>query len=116
MENKVLETIKKYKLIEEGDKIVVAVSGGPDSISMLDILLKLKKRKKINCELIVAHINHMIREEATEDEQFVENFCKKNNIKCYIKRIDVPKYANNNKIGHEEAGRVVRYQFFDEIM
>ena len=116
MENKVLETIKKYKIIEEGDKIVVAVSGGPDSISMLDILLKLKKRKKINCELIVAHINHMIREEATEDEQFVENFCKKNNIKCYIKRIDVPKYANNNKIGHEEAGRVVRYQFFDEIM
>lgn len=116
MENKVLETIKKYKLIEKGDKIVVAVSGGPDSISMLDILLKLKKRKEINCELIVAHINHMIREEATEDEQFVENFCKKNNIKCYIKRIDVPKYANNNKIGHEEAGRVVRYQFFDEIM
>lgn len=116
MENKVLETIKKYKLIEEGDKIVVAVSGGPDSISMLDILFKLKKRKEINCELIVAHINHMIREEATEDEKFVENFCKKNNIKCYIKRIDVPKYANNNKIGHEEAGRVVRYQFFDEIM
>ena len=95
MENKVLETIKKYKLIEEGDKIVVAVSGGPDSISMLDILLKLKKRKEINCELIVA---------------------QKNNIKCYIKRIDVPKYANNNKIGHEEAGRIVRYQFFDEIM
>ena len=116
MENKVLETIKKYKLIEKGDKIVVAVSGGPDSISMLDILLKLKKRKEINCELIVAHINHMIREEATEDEQFVENFCKKNNLKCYIKRIDVPKYANNNKIGHEEAGRIVRYKFFDEIM
>ena len=59
MKEKVLETIKKYNLIEAGDKIVLGVSGGPDSISMLDILRQLKK--EIGFEIYVAHINHMIR-------------------------------------------------------
>ena len=116
MINKVLNTITKHKLIENGDKILAAVSGGPDSIAMLDVLLKIKNGDLIKFDIIVAHVNHMIREEATSDEQFVENYCKKNKIKCFVKRIDVPEYANNNKIGHEEAGRILRYKFFDEIM
>ena len=69
MKNKVLNTIKKYNLIESGDKIILAVSGGPDSISMLDILNNIKNDKNIdiNFEIIVAHVNHMIRKEAIED-------------------------------------------------
>ena len=113
MEKKVLDTIKKFNLIEEGDRIVMAVSGGPDSIAMLDILIKI--RDKLNFTLCVAHVNHMIREEAEEDKKFVENYCKKNNIDFYSKSIDVQKLANNNKIGTEEAGRLVRYEFFDEV-
>ena len=64
---KVEKTINKYNLIIPGDKVVLAVSGGPDSISMLDILLRIKERKfgKSNPEpmatLVVAHVNHMIR-------------------------------------------------------
>ena len=63
---KVLETIKKYNLIEKADKIVVGVSGGPDSICLINILNDIKNDKMINLnfELIVAHVNHMIREEA----------------------------------------------------
>lgn len=114
MEKKVLDTIKKFNLIEEGDRIVMAVSGGPDSIAMLDILIKI--RDKLNFSLCVAHVNHMIREEAEEDKKFVENYCKKNNIDFYSKSIDVQKLANNNKIGTEEAGRLVRYDFFDEVL
>ena len=114
MESKVLKTIKKYNLIEENDKIVAAVSGGPDSLSMLDILLKLKDQ--LNIDIIVAHVNHMIREEAIDDEEFVKSYCDNNKIKCYIKRIDVINYANNNKIGLEEAGRILRYEFFEEVM
>ena len=72
----VLETIKKYNLIEQNDKIVCAVSGGPDSICMLDILRRIKDEKQINFDIIVCHINHMIRVEATADEQYVENYCK----------------------------------------
>ena len=66
--------------------------------------------------IIVAHINHMIRDEADSDEEFVRNFCEKIGVDFYSKRIDVKDIANNNKIGLEEAGRIARYDFFDEIM
>lgn len=118
MKNKVLKTIKKYNLIENGDKIVLAVSGGPDSIAMLDILNEINYDEKINLkfEIIVSHVNHMIRKEATEDEEYVRKYCKEKNIEFYSKSIDVQKLANNNKIGTEEAGRLARYNFFDEIL
>ena len=114
MKNKVIYTIKKYNLIQEGDKIVLGVSGGPDSISMLDILNNIKK--EFGFEIYVAHINHMIREEAIEDEKYVQQYCEKNDIKFFTKRIDVQQIANLQKIGTEEAGRKVRYEFFEEIL
>lgn len=118
MIKKVLNTITKYNLIESGDKIILGVSGGPDSICMLDILNKISNDKeiKLNFKIIVAHINHMIREEASDDEAFVKAFCEKNEIEFYSKSIDVLNLANNSKIGTEEAGRKVRYEFFDEVM
>lgn len=114
MEDEVLKTITKYGLIKSGDKLVLAVSGGPDSIFMLDILNKLKE--KLDFEIAVCHVNHMIREEAGMDEEFVQNFCDKIGVKCFVKRIDVKNFANNKKIGTEEAGRIIRYRFFDEVM
>ena len=116
MKKKVLETIKKYNLINENDKIVCGVSGGPDSICMLDILRRIKEEENIKFELIVAHINHLIREEATDDELYVESYCSKYSIPFYAKRADVVKIAEENKQGTEEAGRAVRYEFFDEIL
>ena len=116
MKQKVIETIRKYNLIKDGDKIVLGVSGGPDSISMLNILKEIKDEQIIKFEIYVAHINHMIREEAIDDEKFVEDYCNRNNIKCYIKRIDINKIANDMKIGTEEAGRNARYNFFEEIL
>ena len=116
MEEKVLETIKKYNLIENGDKLVLAVSGGPDSISMLNILNEIKKDGIISFEFVVAHVNHMIRKEAKEDEEYVKKYCNENKIEFYSKSIDVKKLANNNKVGTEEAGRMVRYKFFDEVL
>ena len=116
MKDLVLNTIRKYNLIENGDKIVLGVSGGPDSISMLDILNAIKQEKIFDFEIIVAHINHGLRKEAIDDEKYVQEYCNKNQIKYYIKRIDIKQYANNNKIGTEEAGRKARYDFFDEIL
>lgn len=117
MKNKVLKTIQKYTLIENGDILVLGVSGGPDSITMLDILNEIKNDDKINLnfEIIVCHINHMIREEANEDEEYVKKYCNKKNIQFYSESIDVKKLANNNKTGVEETGRTVRYEFFNEI-
>ncbi len=118
MREKVLETIKKYNMIENGEKVVLAVSGGPDSICMLDILNDIKNDETIdiNFEIVVAHVNHMIRKEAEEDEKYVKKYCEEKQIEFYSKSIDVQKMANNNKIGVEEAGRKARYDFFDEIL
>ena len=116
MEEKVLETIKNFNLIENGDKIVIGVSGGPDSITLLDMLLKIKQEKIIDFDLVVCHINHMIREEAIQDEEYVQKFCEKYNIECFIKRINIEELSKRDKIGTEEAGRKVRYEFFYEIL
>ena len=113
MKDKVIKTIKKYNLIQNGDKIVLGVSGGPDSISMLDILNSIKD--EMGFEIYVVHVNHLIRTEAIDDEKYVEEYCKKNNIEFFAKRIDGLKIADTQKIGTEEAGRKARYEFFKEI-
>ena len=116
MKEKVLETIKKYNLIENGDRLVVGVSGGPDSITLLNVLLEIKQENLIDFDMCVCHVNHMIRKEAVSDEEFVLDFCKKNNIECFIKRIEIEKIAKQNKQGTEETGRIARYDFFNEIL
>lgn len=133
---KVIRTIQKYELIKPGDKLVVGVSGGPDSMCLLDILSKMQKqssergmfslKQEEGCrngtsplatfDFVVAHVNHMIREEAKADEEYVKNYCIKNDIQFYPKSIDVQKIANTNKISTEEAGRNARYEFFDEVL
>ena len=116
MEKKILETIKKYNLIEDGEKVVIGVSGGPDSITLLDALLKIKNKGIIKFDVLVCHVNHLIREEAIDDENYVKDYCKKNNIECFIKRADVEKIAEKEKKGTEETGRKIRYEFFNEIL
>ena len=113
VEEKFLDTIKNNNLINSRDKIVVGVSGGPDSLTLLTLLNKYKS--KFNYEIIVAHVNHLIRKDSTDDEQFVENYCKKNGIKFYCKRVNVQEIAKQQKKGEEEVGRNERYKFFDEI-
>lgn len=112
-EDKILETISKYNMIKSGEKVVVAVSGGPDSIALLNTLINLKE--KLQCELVVAHVNHMIRSVADSETEYVKEFCKSKGIECFVKKIDVISLANEQKIGTEEAGRNVRYEFFDEV-
>lgn len=114
LEDKVLNTIKKYSMISNGDKIVIGVSGGPDSMTLLHILYKLKEELEI--QIYVAHINHMIRPEADEETEYVRQFCEKIGVEFFAKRIDVEGEAKKLKIGTEEAGRNIRYQFFEEVL
>ena len=125
LQEKVLEAIKKYELIKSGDNIIVGVSGGPDSICLLDVLNKIRTnlsyplifspQKVPTFNIYVAHINHMLRENAIADEEYVKNFCENNNIECFVKRIDIYQNAKKRKVGLEEAGRIARYEFFEEI-
>ena len=114
MKSKVIDTIKRYNLIQGGDKLVLGVSGGPDSISMLNILNEIKEEWQF--QIYVAHINHMIRKEADDDEIYVQQYCEKNNIQFFVKRVNVQEIANIQKIGTEEAGRNIRYEFFEEVL
>ena len=94
---------------------MVALSGGPDSVCLLYILIKL--REILGIEIGAAHLNHMLRgEDALGDEEYVNKLCKDLNIPCYIKQVDINKYARENKLSSEMAGRSVRYDLFDEII
>ena len=114
MKDRILQTIKKYKLIENGDSIVIGVSGGPDSICLLNVLNKLKE--ELDFKIYVAHINHMIRKEADEETEYVKSFCKNIGVECFTKKIDVIGIAKELKVGTEEAGRKIRYDFFEEVL
>ncbi|MBR2290670.1 MAG: tRNA lysidine(34) synthetase TilS [Clostridia bacterium] len=113
LEERVFELIKRENLIEEKDKVVLGVSGGPDSIAMFFCLYKLSKT--LGFEIFVAHINHGIREEATDDEQYVENWCQKFCVPFFVLHSKVEELAKQQKLGVEETGRKVRYDFFDEV-
>lgn len=113
LKEEVLKTIKTYNLIEENDKIVIGVSGGPDSICLLHVLYSLKE--KIGFDIVVAHVNHMLREVADMETEYVQNFCKNLKIECFVKKADISDLAKTQKKGTEEVGREVRYSFFDEV-
>ena len=72
----ILNTVRKYNLIQNDDVIVVGVSGGPDSMCLLDNLIALKETLKIK-EIVVAHLNHQIREEAEEETLYVKRILQK---------------------------------------
>lgn len=114
LENKILKTIKEYNLIEPEDIVLVAVSGGPDSMCLLNSLYNLKDKLKIK-KIAIAHVNHMLRSEAEEETQYVKRFAELKNIDFFVKYVDIKKISENNKIGEEEAGRKERYKFFEEI-
>lgn len=114
LKEQVIDTIKKYNLIEENDSVIIGVSGGPDSICLLHILNELKQ--ELNFKIYVAHINHMIRKEADEETEYVKRFCKNIGVECFTKKIDVVKIAKESKMGTEEAGRKIRYDFFEEVL
>lgn len=109
----VRNTIKENSLIKNGDKVLCALSGGSDSVAMVDILSKLSD--EMGFEIFLAHVNHNIREEAKNDEEFVREYSEKLGVKCFIKNADVLAYAKEKGISTELAGREIRYAFFDEI-
>ena len=115
LEQKILETITKYEMIENGDNIVIGVSGGPDSMALLNSLINIRDSRKIKFDIYVAHVNHKLRKEADEETKYVNEFCSKNGIKCYIEYADVAQIAIEKKVGTEELGRKIRYDFFQAV-
>lgn len=112
--DKVLSTINKHNLIQKGDKIVLGLSGGYDSVCLLHVLNRLKK--DFNIEIYAAHLNHQIRGiEAQKDALYVSKLCEDMGIIFFVKSINVPKYCENEGLSLEEGARKLRYEMFYEI-
>lgn len=114
MNNKVLKTVKKYNMLSKGDRVLIGVSGGADSIALLEFFVSVKE--KYDLDICVAHIEHGIRgDDSVNDAEFVENYCKKLGVNFYLKTIDAPNLAKKAKMGVEEYSRMARYDFFNTI-
>lgn len=114
MNNKVLKTVKKYNMLSKGDRVLIGVSGGADSIALLEFFVSVKE--KYDLDICVAHIEHGIRgEDSVNDAEFVKNYCKKLGVNFYLKTIDAPNLAKKAKMGVEEYSRMARYDFFNTI-
>ncbi|MBQ3928470.1 MAG: tRNA lysidine(34) synthetase TilS [Clostridia bacterium] len=114
MDNKALQTIHKYHMLRQGDRIVVGLSGGADSCALLHFLVSL--RKEMDLTIDACHVNHMLRgQEADRDEQFAAKLCEKYHITLLTQRVDVAAMAKRKKISTELCARNVRYDFFARI-
>lgn len=110
-----LQTIKHYNMMSQNDKVLIALSGGKDSVALL--LFLMNYRKALNITLYAAHVNHMIRgTEADEDMDFCRSLCEEHDVEFFCSRFDVPKIAAEKGLSVEDAARQVRYEYFDQLV
>ena len=105
--------ILQHEMIEKGETVLVAVSGGADSLALLYGLHAL--RPQLNCQFHVAHLNHCLRSDADADANFVQQHASLLELPCTVRRTEVPRLAKQWKLSVETAGRSARYQFYEDL-
>jgi len=114
LEQRVFDFIRQHHLLSPDEKLVVAVSGGADSVCLLHILVGLKEKLKVKLHL--AHLNHQLRDAESEaDADYVSGLARKFGIPATIERRDVKGYQKQERLSPEEAAREVRYHFLTEV-
>ena len=112
--DKVKTTVKKHAMLQKRDKILVGLSGGADSVVLLEVLLMLKNEYSL--DIHIAHLDHKFRgEESAEDRRFCESLAKKRKLDIICEEIDVPRISKEKGISSEEAARFERYDFFRRV-
>lgn len=110
-EEKVFSFLEKYKMIQPGDKVILGVSGGADSVCLLFLLLEYQKKTAF--EMLAVHVDHGIRGEAAlEDAVYVEELCRQQGVAFRLERADVKGFSKAEKCSEEDAGRRLRYEAF----
>ncbi|MBI5081852.1 MAG: tRNA lysidine(34) synthetase TilS [Chloroflexi bacterium] len=105
--------IQRYSLLDHGQHVLIGVSGGPDSLTLLHLLTRL--RDEYDLHLRAAHLNHQLRPDADADSDFVARAAASWNVPCTVERVNVESFARENKLSIEEAGRRARYEFFARL-
>ena len=112
--NQVMRNISQYKLLQSGDKVIVGVSGGADSMCLLDILARMSAILGIDIKAV--HVNHMLRgDEADRDQRYVENYCADNRIPFECISTDIKRISKEMKLSEEETGRNERYRILRSV-
>lgn len=113
LSSRILDCIQQHQLCQPGDSLILGVSGGADSVAMLDLLAKLPG---FPLELKVAHLNHCLRSvESDGDEEFVKQLAQQYLLPCFTKRVAVNSLARQKQLSLEDAARLARYDFFEEL-
>ncbi len=112
--SKVTETVARHSLLSAGDSVLIALSGGPDSVVLLHLLCRM--RRKLHLKLRAVYINHGIRPRAAiAEERFCRDYCRRYRVPITIVREDIPALARRQKKGLEETAREVRYRLFEQL-
>ena len=114
MYNKVKAYMEEYQMVNENDTVVVGVSGGADSVCLFLLLHEYCRQK--NARLVAVHVNHLIRKDAAADAVYVRDLCEEYGVPLHIIPEDVQAYAKKNGLGTEEAGRIIRYRAFEDVL
>ncbi len=115
LEKKFTEQLRTRRLVREGDRVLVAVSGGPDSMAMLSLFCA--SRPVLHADLGVAHCNFQLRNsESDAEEEFVRIHCNALGLRCFVERFDTLQCAREWKKSVEETARILRYRFFDRLL
>ena len=106
----VWQTVEKFHMLEQNDRVLAGVSGGPDSIALLHLLNERKEQYGI--QLFAVHVNHQLRAEAETETLYVEEFCRQRDIPLRVFSVDVKQFAEQNGMSLEQAGHEVRFDCF----
>ncbi|OGC23346.1 tRNA lysidine(34) synthetase TilS [candidate division WOR-1 bacterium RIFOXYB2_FULL_42_35] len=114
IKEKFIETVNEFKMFKKGDTVLAAVSGGADSVALLNLLASCQEQFKL--KLHVAHLNHLLRKNDAElDVRYVQNISQSLGIPAIVEAIDVAEFAKTHKLGIEAAARKVRYGFLERV-
>lgn len=113
LQGKVRRTIETHGLLRPRDTVVIAVSGGPDSVALLHLLTAM--RTEYDLTLHIAHLNHQLRPDAGEDAEFVRELASQLGLPVHIASVDIRALATDKKLSLEEAGRQARYALYARV-
>jgi len=111
--NKVLSTISRFKMLQKGDSVLIAISGGPDSVFLAEALNQIKA--SFNLKLYCFHLDHKTRNgDSSKDAAFVKNFCSEHGLKFFTLEMDVKKWCRQRRLSFQDGARRLRLDLLNE--